>query len=123
MQYVKSCINETIDFLNKFDRNTGENAAFGNLHNVDLDANIPHSLGLKQVRCFLLKYKEDIHPRFRMPFVLESIDFILTKHICLINNKHFLHRQGTAMGPVLALEWKTILNKKYHEIKWQIKSL
>ena len=32
---------------------------------------------MEAVRYLLLKYKEDIHPRFNIPFILESIDFIL----------------------------------------------
>ena len=39
--------------------------------------NISHTFGIEAVRYFLLKYKEDIHPRFNIPFILESIDFIL----------------------------------------------
>ena len=39
--------------------------------------NIPYTFGLEAVKYLLLKHEEDIHPRFNIPFILESIDFVL----------------------------------------------
>ena len=61
---------------------------------------------------FLLKYKEDIHSRFNIPFILESIDFILKNNTCVSDNEYFLQLQGTAMGTVFAN-----VRMGYHEIK------
>ena len=68
------------------------------------------------VRYFLLKYKEDIHPRFNIPFILESIDFILKNNTCVFDNEYFLQLQGTAMGTVFAPTYAN-LSMGYHEIK------
>ena len=52
-----------------------------------------------------LKYEDDIHPRFNIPFILESVDF-----------KYFLQLQGTAVSTVFAPTYAT---KAWgsHEIK------
>ena len=68
------------------------------------------------VRYFLLKYKEDIHSRFNIPFILESIDFILKSNTCVFGNEYFLQLQGTAMGTVFAPTYAN-LSMGYHEIK------
>ena len=52
-----------------------------------------------------LKYEDDIHPRFNIPFILESIDF-----------KYFLQLQGTAVGTVFAPTYAN-LSMGSHEIK------
>ena len=65
------------DFLNKCDRNTNGYTVIATFDEVGLYTNVPHTLGLKTVRYVLLKYQEDIYLRFIIPFILESIDFIL----------------------------------------------
>ena len=77
LKHVKSYIRDSIDFLNKCDRNTDGNTVISTFDVVSLDTNILHNFGMEAVRYFLLKYKEDIYPRFNIPFILESIDFIL----------------------------------------------
>ena len=69
------------------------------------------------VRYFLLKYKEDIHPRINIPFILESIDLILKKNTCVFDNEYFLQLQGIAMGTVFAPTYAN-LSMRYHEIKF-----
>ena len=71
---------------------------------------------MEAVRYFLLKYKEDIHPRFNIPFILESIGFILKNNTCVFDNEYFLQVQGTAMGTLLAQTY-TNLSMRYHEIE------
>ena len=46
---------------------------------VDLYTKIQHNFELEVVSYFLSKYEADIDPRFTIPFVLESINFILTR--------------------------------------------
>ena len=71
---------------------------------------------MEAVRYFLLKYKEDIHSRFNIPFILESIDFILKNNTCVFDNEYFLQLQGTAMGTVFAPTYVN-LSMGYHEIR------
>ena len=110
LKHVKSYIRDSIDFLNKCDRNTDRNTVIATFDVVGLYTNIPHTFGMEAVRYFLLKYKEDIHPRFNIPFILESIDFILKNNTCVFDNEYFLQLQGTAMGTVFAstLAWGTM---------------
>ena len=71
---------------------------------------------MEEVRYFLLKYKENIHPRFNIPFILESPDFIFRSNACVFDKKYFLQLQGTAMGTVFAPIYVNV-SKGYHEIK------
>ena len=54
--------------------------------------------------------------RFNIPFILESIDFILKNNTCVFDNEYFLQLQGTAMGTVFAPTYAN-LSMGYHEIK------
>ena len=116
LKHVKSCIRDSIDFLNKCDRNTDRNTVTATFDVVGLYTNIPHTFGMDVVRYFLLKYKEYIHPRFNIRFILESIDVILKNNTCVFDNEYFLQLQGTAMGTVFAPTYAN-LSMGYHEIK------
>ena len=74
LKHVKSYIRNSIDFLNNYDKNTDRNTFIATFDVVGLYTNIPHTFGMDAVRYFLSKYKEDIHARFNIPFILESID-------------------------------------------------
>ena len=71
---------------------------------------------MEAVRYFLLKYKEDIHPRFNIRFILESIDFVSRNNTCVFDNENLLQLHGTAMGTVFAPTYGN-LSMEYHEIK------
>ena len=102
LKHVKSYIRGSINFLNKCDRITNENVVIATFDVVGLYTNILHTFGLEAVKYFLLKYKEDIHPRFKISVILESIDFIFKNNICVFDDEYFLQLQGTAMGNVFA---------------------
>ena len=73
-----------------FARDTDRNTVIATFDVVGLYTYIPHTFGMKAVRYFLLKYKEDIRPRFNVPFILESIDFISKSNTCVFDNESFL---------------------------------
>ena len=102
LKHLKSDIRDSIDFLNKCDRNTYGNTVIAIFDVAGLYTNIPHTFGIEVVRYFLLKYKEDIHPRFNIPFILELIDFILKNNTCVFDSEYFLQLQGIAMRTVFA---------------------
>ena len=79
-------IRDNIHFLNKWDRNTDGNTLIATFNVVGLYANISHNFEMEAVRYFLLKYKEDIHPSFNIPFNLESIDFTLKDNTGAFDN-------------------------------------
>ena len=85
---MKSYIKDSIDFLNKCDRNTNGNTVIATFDVVGLYTNIPHTFGMEAVRYFLLKLNEDNHLRFNIPFILESIDFILKNNTCVFDNEY-----------------------------------
>ena len=72
---------------------------------------------MEALRYFLLlRYKDDIHPWFNIPFILESIDFVLKTKTCIFENEYFLQLQGTAMGTVFAPTYAN-LSMWYHKVK------
>ena len=77
---------------------------------------ISHEFGLEAIDYFLTKYQEDLHPRFRKEFVLESANFILKNITLTFDSEFYLQIKGTAMGTIFA---PTIANLTmgYHEIK------
>ena len=77
-----NAIKDSIDFRNKCGISTDESTAIASFDAVGLCTNISHTFRLEAVRYFLLKYKEDIDPRFNMPSFLESVDFILKNNTC-----------------------------------------
>ena len=78
---------------------------------------ISHEFGLEAIDYFWTKYQEDLHPRFRKEFVLESANFILKNNTLTFDSEFYLQIKGTAMGTIFA---PTIANLTmgYHEIKF-----
>ena len=66
-----------MDFLNKCPRKVDEDAEISRFDVIRLYTSISHEFGLEDIDYFLPKYQEDLHPRFRKEFVLESANFIL----------------------------------------------
>ena len=66
-----------LDFLNKYPRNGYEHTEIVTFDVISLYTSIPLEFGLEAIDYFLTKYQEDLHPRFRKEFVLESANFIL----------------------------------------------
>ena len=90
LKHVKTYVRDSIDFLNKCDRNTDGNTVIATFDVVVLYTNIPHTFELEAVRYFFFKYKEDIHPRFSIAFILKSIYFISENNTCVFDNEYFL---------------------------------
>ena len=86
------------------------------IYAVRLYTNIPHTFGIEAVRYFLFKYQQYIYPRFSIPFILESIDFMLKNNTCVFDNEYFLQLQGTAKGTVFAQTFANLIIG-HHEIK------
>ena len=77
LKRIKSFIRDSLDFLHKCARDVNENTEIVTLNVISLFARIPHEFGLEAIEHFLNKYQEDLQPRFRKEFVLESANFIL----------------------------------------------
>ena len=83
---------------------------------VGVYTNIPNTFNLELVRYFLLKYDENIHQRFNIPFILESNDVILKSNTFIVDNEHYLQLQDTAMDTVFVPTYANLCIG-YHEIK------
>ena len=111
LKHGKNYIRDSIYFLNKCDRNLDGNTVIPTFLVVCLYANIPHLFRLEVVRYFLLKYKDDFHPRFNITFLLESVGFILKKHLFLWQWIPFTaleYCNGCFHQPVQTLAWGTM---------------
>ena len=110
LKHVKSYIKHSTDFLNKCGRNTNGNTVIVIFDVVGPYTNISHTFGMEAVRYFLLKYKEDIHPRFNIPFILESIDFILKKTLVSLTMNTFYSLR--------VLQWRLCLHQRMQTLAW-----
>ena len=77
---------------------------------------IPHKFDLEAIDYFLTKYQEDLHPRFRKVFLLESANFILKNNTLTFDSESYLQIKGTAMGTIFAPTYAN-LTMGYHEIE------
>ena len=75
-----------MDFLDKCPSDVDEDNEIFTFDVISLYTSIPHEFDLEAIDFFFLtKYPEDLHPRFRKEFVLESANFILKKqHINIL---------------------------------------
>ena len=64
----------------------------------------------------MTKYQEDLHPRFREEFVLETENFILKNNTLTFDSDFYLQIKGTAMGTIFAPTYAN-LTMGYYEIK------
>ena len=78
LKHIKSFICDSLNFLNKYPRDVDEDTEINTFDLISLYISICHKFGLEAIYYFLTKYQEDLHPRFRKEFVLESANFIPT---------------------------------------------
>ena len=64
----------------------------------------------------MTKYKDDLHPRFRKEFVLQSANILLKKNTLTFDSEFYLKIKETAMGTIFAPTYAN-LTMGYHEIK------
>ena len=74
-EHIKSFIRNSSDFLSECPRDVDKDTEIVIFDVISLYTSIPHESGLDAM--FLTKYQEDLYPRFRKEFVLESANFIL----------------------------------------------
>ena len=77
---------------------------------------ILQKFGLEALDYFLTKYQEDLHPRFRKSFVLESANIILKNNTLTFDSEFYLQIKGTAMVTIFVPTYAN-LTMGYHEIK------
>ena len=74
-----------MDVLDKCPSDVDEDNEIFTFDVISLYTSIPHEFDLEAIDFFLDKDPEDLHPRFRKEFVLESANFILKKqHINIL---------------------------------------
>ena len=68
-----------MDFLIEFSRDVDEDIETITFDVISWYTSIPQEFDLEAIDCFLTKHHEDVNPRFKKKFVLESANFILKK--------------------------------------------
>ena len=116
LKHIKSYIRDSVDFLNKCQREVDINTKIATFDVVSLYTNIPHEFGLEALDYYLTNYPEDLNPKFNKNFVLEAADFILKNNICFFDKVYYLQIKGTAMGTIFAPTYAN-LTMGYHEVK------
>ena len=76
-KHIKSFIRDSLDLSITCTRDVDKGTETVKFDVISLCTSIPHKFGLEVIDYFLTKYQEDLHPRFKKEFVLESANFIL----------------------------------------------
>ena len=118
LKHTKRCIRDSVEFLDKCDRNTDGNAAIATFDVVGLYTNIQHTFGLKALTYFLSIYEEDIYPWFNITFILESIDFIFKKTLVYLTMNTVYSSRGT-MNANLTILLNQITTLTSGNISWR----
>ena len=105
-----------MDFLIKCPRDVDEGTIIVTFDVISLYISIPHKFDLEALDCFLTKYQEDLHPRFKKKFVLESANFILKNNEFTFDSEFCLQIKETAMSTIFDPTYAN-LTIGYHEIK------
>ena len=77
LKHIKSFIRNSLDFLIKCPRVVDEDTEIVTFDASSLYRSIPHEFSFEALDYFLTTYQEDLRPRFKKEFVLESDNFIL----------------------------------------------
>ena len=102
LKRIKSYIRDSLDFLIKCPRDVDEDSGIATFDVISLYTSIPHEFGLEAVDYFLIKYQEDLHPRFKKDFVLESANFMLTNYMLTFDSEIYLQIRRIAMCTTFA---------------------
>lgn len=107
-KYVKSCVKDRTDFLNKLPKEIPKDSLLVCFDAENLYTNIPHEFGLDAIKCWLYKYPTEIPTRISQTFILNAFDFILKKkNTFQFNDKYYRQMKGTAMGTKCAPTYAT----------------
>ena len=109
IKHVPSYVRDDLDFLNHLPETIEENEILISLDICSLYSNIDHDLGKTAIKYWLDTHPDDIHERFTAKFILESIDIILKNNTFQFGNRHFIQRNGTAMGTKFAPTYATLV--------------
>ena len=77
LQYVKSYIKDSTDFLNELPKQIPKDILLVSFDVENLYTNISHDFGLDTIKCWLDKYPTEIPTRISQTFILKALDFIL----------------------------------------------
>ena len=97
VQNLKSYTKDDLDFIRKLPRNIDYECNLYSLDITSLYTSIGHDLGIKAVRYFIEKYREQVPKRFTNEFIEEAGLFILTNNYFKFDRETWLQRVGTAM--------------------------
>ena len=91
-----------MDSLNKCPRDVDEDAEIVTFDVISLCTCFLHEFGLEPIGYFSANYQEDLHPRFRKEFVLESANLILRNNTLTFDSEFSLQVTWKVMGTIFA---------------------
>ncbi|XP_053398132.1 uncharacterized protein LOC128556608 [Mercenaria mercenaria] len=106
---VPSFIRDDLDFLNYLPEQVEENSTLVTFDVISLYTNIPHDLGLEAVRFWIEKIPGKIETRFKIAFILKSLQIILQNNVFYFDGRFYVQKKGTAMGTRVAPTYATLV--------------
>ena len=122
LSLIQSCVRDDIDLLNHLPPEINENEIFVSFDVTSLYSCIPHDLGMEAIQYWLSKRPDLLPDRISTEFVVNSIKLILENNSFQFGDRHFLQKNGTAMGTKFAPNYATLTlayleEKMYSEIE------
>ena len=118
-KYIKSCIKDTKEFLQKLPHEIHKDSILVSFDVESLYSNISHELGLDAITFWTNKHPSEFPSRISNAFVLEGIKLVLENNSFHFNDAHFLQTNVTAMGskfaPIYATPVLAYLEGKMYE--------
>ena len=66
-------------------------------------------MGLEAIDYLLTTYHENLHPRCKRKFFIESVEFVFKNNTMTFDSEFFLQTKGTAMCTVFVWTYATII--------------
>ncbi len=108
-QKVTSNVKDTMDFLNKLEKDVPSECIIITLDVSDLYGSIPHYLGKEAIEYWVTQYPDLLCRHFSKEFIMDALELILENNVMKFDEKYYKQCQGTAMGTKCAPTYATLV--------------
>ena len=107
--HVPSYIRDDIDFLCKLPETVPEGSKLVSFDVVNLYSNIDTELGLKAIRYWLTKHRQQIPDRFSNEFIIDALQLVIENNVFYFDGCFYSQNKGVAMGTKVAPTYATLV--------------
>ena len=102
VKHQKSYVKDEWNFVRKFPCHVNRKCKLISCDIVSLYTSIPSELGLKALKYWIDKFRDEIPSRYSTQFILELAEFVLTNNYFLFDGEMYHQLIGVSMGTIFA---------------------